>query len=85
MMNKDIIDVLADALLGTGSIKAPEVSQKWYVCISDGKGGYNQHETTSLFQAEASVKDWLAAGWPAWIQDANGQHLVLAKKPKGKN
>ena len=84
-MNKDILNALADSLLGTGSIRPVEVPQKWYVCISDGQGGHQTHETTSLYQAEISVKDWLAAGWPAWIQDEAGQRLVMARKPTGKN
>ena len=84
-MNKDILDALAGALMGSGSIQAPEAPQKWYVCVSDGQGGHQKYETTLLYQAEALVKDWLAAGWPAWIQDANGQPLVLARQPRGKN
>ena len=84
-MNKDILDALTDALMGSGSIQPIEPPQKWYVCVSDGQGGHQTHETTSLYQAEALVKDWLAAGWPAWIQDANGQPLVLARQPRGKN
>ena len=84
-MNKDILNALADSLLGTGSIRPVEAPRKWYVCISDGKGGHNVHETSSLHQAEVTVQDWLAAGWPAWIQDAAGQPLVLARKPRGKN
>ncbi len=84
-MNKDILNAIADSLLGTGSIRPVEAPQKWYVCISDGQGGHQTHETTSLFQAETTVKDWLAAGWPAWIQDEQGRRLVLARKPRGKN
>jgi len=84
-MNKDILNALADSLLASGSIQPVEAPQKWYVCISDGQGGHQTHETTSLYQAETTVKDWLAAGWPAWIQDADGQSLVMARKPRGKN
>ncbi len=84
-MNKDILDALTDALLGTGSTQPTEAAQKWYVCVSDGQGGHQKHKTTSLYQAEYLLKDWLAAGWPAWIQDAEGQRLVMAKKPRGKN
>ncbi len=85
IMNKDILNALADSLLGSGSVRPVEATQKWYVCVSDGQGGHQKYETTLLYQAEAMVKDWLAAGWPAWIQDADGQRLVLARKPRGKN
>lgn len=84
-MNKDVLDALADALLGTGSVRPIEPTQKWFVCISDGQGGHQKYETSSLYQAEYILKDWLSAGWPAWIQDAEGQRLVMAKKPRGKN
>jgi len=84
-MNKDILNALADALMGTGSIRPVEAPQKWYVCISDGKGGHNKHETTNLDQAQIIVKDWLATGWAAWIQDAEGQPVVIATKPREKN
>jgi hypothetical protein len=84
-MNKDILNAIAGALMGSGSIQPTEAAQKWYVCVSDGQGGHQKYETTLLYQAEAIVKDWLAAGWPAWIQDAEGQPLVLARKPREKN
>ena len=85
IMNKDVINALAGALLGSGSIQPTEATQKWYVCVSDGQGGHQKYETTLLYQAEAMVKDWLAAGWPAWIQDADGQTLVMSRKATGKN
>ena len=84
-MNKDILDALAGALLGSGSIMRPGDTPKWYVCVSDGQGGHQKYETTLLYQAETMVKDWLAAGWPAWIQDAEGQTLVISRKARGKN
>ncbi len=84
-MDKDILNAIADALMGSGSIQTPEAPQKWYVCISDGKGGHNKHETTSLYQAETIVREWLATGWAAWIQDASGHPLVIASKSKEKN
>jgi hypothetical protein len=85
VMNKDMLDALADALLGSGSARVPEPSQKWFVCISDGKGSYNQHETTNLYQAQVTVRDWNATGWPAWIQDDEGNVVVFTVKPKGIN
>ena len=79
-MDKDMIEALADALLGSGSTRTPEATQKWYVCISDRQGGFKRHETTTLRQAELTMRDWQLAGWAAWIQDENGNPLVIAKK-----
>jgi hypothetical protein len=84
-MNKDILNALADALMGSGSARPPEPPQKWFVCISDGKGSYNRHETSSLLQAQATVRDWNASGWSAWLQDADGNLMTIAEKPKEKN
>jgi hypothetical protein len=84
-MDKDILNALADALLGSGSVQQSEPPQKWFVCISDGTGGYNKHETTSLFQAQATIRDWNATGWSAWLQDADGNLMTMAAKPKEKN
>ena len=89
-MDKDIINALADALLGSGSAKplAPEDEEskpKWYVCIPDLTGVVQKHETTNFFQAKIAVEDWLASGHPAWLQDAEGKQLTIAKKPKEQN
>jgi anti-sigma factor ChrR (cupin superfamily) len=84
-MSKEILDALADALMGTGSTHTPEASQKWYVCVSDGQGGVKSHEMKSLRQAELTVRDWQLAGWPAWLQDEDGTPVVIAKRAEGKN
>lgn len=52
-----------------------EVPPSWSVCIPDGQGNVQQYATTSIIHAEATLNDWLRAGWPAWIQDNNG-HLI---------
>ena len=43
-MTKDILDALTDALMGSGSLGGEEVSQKWYMVASDGKGGTQSYE-----------------------------------------
>jgi len=84
-MTKDILNALTAALMGTGSIEQPEATQKWFVCISDGQGGKQTYEAASVFQAETMVREWLAAGWPAWVQDSEGRHLTIATKPREMN
>ena len=48
-----------------------EVSGSWSVCIP-ADGNVQRYATTSLVQAEATLNEWLLAGWPAWIEDNNG-------------
>jgi hypothetical protein len=80
---KDLLDALTAALQGTGSIQPPETGQKWYMCVSDGQGGFKSYEAHDVFHAERMTREWLAAGWPAWVQDAEGQTLTIATKPQG--
>jgi hypothetical protein len=88
-MDKDLFNALTDALMAeissSGASQQSEPPQKWVVCISDGEGGYNKHETTSLAQAQVTVRDWNATGWSAWLQDADGNPLAIARKPSEKN
>lgn len=84
-MDKDMIEALADALLGSGSVNTSEAPQKWYVCISDRQGGFKRQETATLRQAELIMRDWQIAGWASWIQDSNGNPVVIAKKPAENN
>ena len=64
---------LANAILNkTLGPEKPEISTSWTVCIPNGQGGVQRYDTTSLIQAEATLNDWLIAGWPAWIQDGEG-------------
>ncbi len=49
-----------------------EVSGSWTVCIPDGQGNVQRYATTSLVQAESTLNEWLLAGWPAWIEDNDG-------------
>ncbi len=51
-----------------------EVSGSWSVCIP-ADGNVQRYATTSLVQAEATLNEWLLAGWPAWIEDNEG-HLI---------
>jgi len=48
-----------------------EVSGSWSVCIP-ADGNVQRYATTSLVQAEATLNEWLLAGWPAWIEDDSG-------------
>ena len=84
-MSKDILDALAYALMGSGSHRGEEVSQKWFMVVSDGKGGTQSYEAGSLYQAQTMAEEWLATGWPAWVEDDKGQALVAAIKPREKN
>tara|TARA_R100000008_G_scaffold85329_1_gene74960 strand:+ start:341 stop:598 length:258 start_codon:yes stop_codon:yes gene_type:complete len=82
-MNKDILNALADALMGSGSAEVQEAKKKWYMCISDGQGGHQTYEAHDVLHAEAMARQWLATGWPAWVQDEEGRALVMATKPRG--
>ena len=84
-MTKDIINALAQALTGSQRIETAETTQKWFMCVSDGQGGVQRYETSDVFQAETMAREWLATGWPAWVQDDEGRHLTIATKPRGKN
>ena len=84
-MTKDLLNALAGALMGTGSQDMPEATQKWFMCVSDGQGGFQSYEAGDVFQAETMAREWLAAGWPAWVQDSDGRMLTIATKPRGKN
>ena len=85
MINKDILDALTDVLLGTGSAKAAPDSRKWFVCIPDGYGGTRKQKAESLFHAEVTVNDYLTAGWAAWLQDEEGNPLVIAAPARDLN
>tara|TARA_Y100000004_G_scaffold91447_1_gene102470 strand:+ start:12 stop:266 length:255 start_codon:yes stop_codon:yes gene_type:complete len=84
-MTKEILDTLTDALMGSGSHRGQEVKQKWFMVVSDGKGGTQSYEAGSLYQAQTMAEEWLATGWPAWVEDDKGQALVTAKMPREKN
>jgi predicted RNase H-like HicB family nuclease len=86
MVDKDMINALADALLGSGSAEeTPGEQQRWYVCVPDLTGVVQRFETTNLFQAKIAVEDWLTAGHPAWLQDESGKELTIAPKPRELN
>ena len=84
-MTKEILDTLAQALTGSHRHVTPEATQRWFMCVSDGQGGFQSYEAGDVFQAETMAREWLAAGWPAWVQDEEGRHLTIAAKPRGKN
>ena len=68
MKINSIINTLLAQSLGP---EKSEVSGSWSVCIP-ADGNVQRYATTSLVQAEATLNDWLLAGWPAWIEDNTG-------------
>ena len=82
---KELLDALTAALTGSGDIQGAQPLETWFVCISDGQGGQQTYEAGSVFQAETMVREWLSAGWPAWVQDSEGRHLTIATKPREMN
>jgi hypothetical protein len=69
MKINNIINTLLVQSLGP---EKSEVSGSWSVCIP-ADGNVQRYATTSLVQAEATLNDWLLAGWPAWIEDNDGR------------
>lgn len=82
---KDILNALTSALTGSGSRGEVDTTRKWFMCVSDGQGGFQSYEASDVFQAENMTREWLAAGWPAWIQDEAGHQLTIATKPREMN
>jgi hypothetical protein len=68
MKNNNIINTLLAQVLGP---EKAEVSGSYSICIPS-EGNVQRYETTSLIQAETVLRDWLTAGWPAWIEDNTG-------------
>jgi hypothetical protein len=64
----NVINTLLAQALGP---EKSEVSGSWSVCIPS-EGNVQRYATTSLVQAEATLNEWLLAGWPAWIEDNDG-------------
>ena len=80
-MTKDILNTLANALLRSGSVQPEVPPKKWFMCVSDRQGGVQTFEAHDVFHAEAMAHEWLAAGWPAWVQDNDGKVLTTARQP----
>ena len=68
MKISNIVNTLLAQALGP---EKSEVSGTYTVCIPC-QGEVQRYDTTSLVQAEATLNEWLLAGWPAWIEDNNG-------------
>ena len=82
MKISNIVNTLLSQALGP---EKSEVSGSWDVCIPC-EGDVQRYATTSLVQAEATLNDWLLAGWPAWIDDANGNLIhSVGTKPTSYN
>lgn len=84
-MTKDFINAITAALRGTGSAQPAPTPQKWFMCVSDRQGGVQTFEAHDVFHAETMAREWLAAGWPAWVQDESGTLLAIAKQPNEYN
>ena len=69
-MNKinNLVNTLLAQALGP---EAKEVKATYTLCIPC-QGDVQRYEAGSLVQAEIMLKDWLRAGWPAWIEDDSG-------------
>ena len=67
MKISNVINTLLAQALGP---EKSEVSGTYTVCIPC-QGEVQRYDTTSLVQAEATLNEWLLAGWPAWIEDKN--------------
>ena len=68
MKISSVINTLLTQALGP---EKSEVSGTWTVCIP-ADGNVQRYATTSLVQAESTLNEWLLAGWPAWIEDTDG-------------
>ena len=94
-MNKEDIDRAFRQLLGlppqkvdlaAGPMaKTEEVKAQWFLCVPDGSGGVQRYDTPNLTQVEQTARQWLASGWPVWVEDDQGRHLHLAEKPRELN
>lgn len=81
-MSKNSLSSLLSTLLGPPLRKAEEVKSTWYLCVPDGSGGVQRYDTTSVEQVEMMARQWLASGWPAWVEDDKGQTLHIAHGPR---
>ena len=84
-MSKDTLNALLSTLLGPAPQKAEEVEATWFLCVPDGSGGVQRDDTPNLQQVEITAREWLATGWPVWVEDDQGRHLHLAQKPRELN
>ena len=84
-MTKDILNTLTAALTASANPQPEVPAQKWYMCVSDRQGGVQTFEAHDVFHAESMTHEWLAAGWPAWVQSEDGNLLTIAKQPNGYN
>ena len=82
MKNNSTINTLLAHVLGPEN---SEVSGSWSVCIP-ADGNVQRYATTSLVQAESMLNEWLLAGWPAWIEDNDGNLIhSIGTKPYSLN
>ena len=84
-MSKDTITALFNALLSPKPQKVEEVEATWYLCVPDGSGGVQRYDTPNLSQVEQTARQWLATGWPVWVEDDQGRHLHFADSPRELN
>jgi len=63
-----------------------EEDVSWKVCVLMSDGKVQKQEASSLYLASATIRDYLAAGAAAWIEDDAGTPAwVIAAKPPEKN
>ena len=63
-----IVNTLLTQALGP---EAKVLKTTYTLCIPC-EDAVQRYEAGSLVQAEIMLKDWLRAGWPAWIEDTSG-------------
>ena len=69
-MNK--INNLVNTLLTQALGPEVKVLKATYTLCIPCEDAVQRYEAGSLVQAEIMLKDWLRAGWPAWIEDTSG-------------
>ena len=69
-MNK--INNLVNTLLTQALGPEVKVLKATYTLCIPCEDAVQRYEAGSLVQAEIMLKDWLRAGWPAWIEDDSG-------------
>ena len=68
----DHINKIVNALMTQALGPEVKVLKATYTLCIPCEGDVQRYEAGSLVQAELMLKDWLGAGWPAWIEDTSG-------------
>ena len=66
------INKIVNALMVQALGPEAKVLKATYTLCIPCEDAVQRYEAGSLVQAEIMLKDWLRAGWPAWIEDDGG-------------